>query len=475
MIKKYFLTFCSTFLAITFAFGQIEINSDKQELPFSKLNNTNDLAKTTSCLDTILFPQSRTTGVLADTMDYATYISGVSQIYRFSGSGVVHGVRSYVLLDNDGIPGNALPISLVYSITNTSGNDPGTIIHTDTATVIDVGFQEQTILFSSPVPVTQDFAITMQIDTFNYSNPSYVTNNYGDGAADSLASIEAAGVWYNIYEYYGAGWDADMLLAPIFEQDIDADYSVDTNAVCQGQAISFMDNSNTVMNSMFYTSPSTSMIDFGDGNSGNLDSNYVYASGGNYSTELTLTHYGYTANCVDTAGLSVMVIDSSTAAFGFSELIPGTFQFTNASSNANTYEWDFGDGNSSTDENPQHIYAASGDYMVCLVAFDSTGCGLDTLCQQVTSTVGLATANDDNTFNIYPIPAKKYFNVDLPKGIDEGVVELRDVLGQTVKRVIFYHNESIKVNTEELSSGVYFVTVNDHKTNLFKKRILIDK
>lgn len=44
--------------------------------------------------------------------------------------------------------------------------------------------------------------------------------------------------------------------------------------------------------------------------------------------------------------------------------------FSNFSQNASTYAWDFGDGNTATDENPVHTYAAAGDYEVRLTAFE---------------------------------------------------------------------------------------------------------
>ena len=46
-------------------------------------------------------------------------------------------------------------------------------------------------------------------------------------------------------------------------------------------------------------------------------------------------------------------------------------KFTNQSAKESTrYEWDFGDGNSSTNENPLHIYAAPGTYKVVLTAYN---------------------------------------------------------------------------------------------------------
>ena len=49
-----------------------------------------------------------------------------------------------------------------------------------------------------------------------------------------------------------------------------------------------------------------------------------------------------------------------------------TVQFTNYSTDATTFMWDFGDGNTSTDENPLHEYTESGNY---IITFTATGEG----------------------------------------------------------------------------------------------------
>ena len=52
-------------------------------------------------------------------------------------------------------------------------------------------------------------------------------------------------------------------------------------------------------------------------------------------------------------------------------LIPDTVTFYNQSQNASTYEWTFGDGASSADENPVHIYQDTGLYTVLLKSYSS--------------------------------------------------------------------------------------------------------
>lgn len=49
-------------------------------------------------------------------------------------------------------------------------------------------------------------------------------------------------------------------------------------------------------------------------------------------------------------------------------IAPAEIQFDNSSEKAETYEWDFGDGNSSKETSPSHRYRSSGNYEVVLRA-----------------------------------------------------------------------------------------------------------
>ena len=68
-----------------------------------------------------------------------------------------------------------------------------------------------------------------------------------------------------------------------------------------------------------------------------------------------------------------------------------------------TTQWDFGDGNTSTDKYTQHAYASPGTYTVSL--FVQNGCGNDTT---ITSTVNVVTnlpytGNINTYFNPNPV------------------------------------------------------------------------
>lgn len=58
----------------------------------------------------------------------------------------------------------------------------------------------------------------------------------------------------------------------------------------------------------------------------------------------------------------------------------GMCQFTAVAKNG-TYEWDFGDGKTSTDKHPMHEYKESGEYVVCLTV--RSACDTATVCDTI--------------------------------------------------------------------------------------------
>ncbi len=69
-----------------------------------------------------------------------------------------------------------------------------------------------------------------------------------------------------------------------------------------------------------------------------------------------------------------------------------TYVFTNISNGGTSYLWDFGDGTTSNAASPpNHVFAADGDYTICLTATNS--CNTDVQCQTVSVIVPLADVN----------------------------------------------------------------------------------
>ena len=73
---------------------------------------------------------------------------------------------------------------------------------------------------------------------------------------------------------------------------------------------------------------------------------------------------------------------------------PLVVNFTNQSSGASTYSWDFGDGGNSTQTNPQHQYSDLGIFDVVLTITDPVGGGTFTHSSYVT--VGCLVPNFSN-------------------------------------------------------------------------------
>jgi len=83
----------------------------------------------------------------------------------------------------------------------------------------------------------------------------------------------------------------------------------------------------------------------------------------------------------DAAVVNIRAITKNpVAAFTTDPQLPGKFsvpisiQFVNQSKDADYFEWDFGDGQTSSDPNPFHNYTHAGKYKVSLKAYTNNGC-----------------------------------------------------------------------------------------------------
>jgi len=97
---------------------------------------------------------------------------------------------------------------------------------------------------------------------------------------------------------------------------------------------------------------------------------HTYTTKGNY--QVMLVAYNNTSS--NTFRHTVSVQKSISACFtvsGSNHVVYEAINFTNCSVNANEFEWDFGDGTSSTQENPSHEYTTAGTYEVTLTAGSS--------------------------------------------------------------------------------------------------------
>lgn len=158
-----------------------------------------------------------------------------------------------------------------------------------------------------------------------------------------------------------------------------ADYSF--VAGCSGTPVEFTDLSNST--------EAGDIINwdwnFGDGStSTESDPAYEYGDGGTYSVVLTVeTDKG----CQSTVTYDVMVESGPAVDFVVDDVCQNEFAVFNnlstiATGTITEYAWDFGDGNTSSEEEPSYQYAAPGDYTVTLIVFSANGCS-DTMTHDI--------------------------------------------------------------------------------------------
>ncbi len=119
--------------------------------------------------------------------------------------------------------------------------------------------------------------------------------------------------------------------------------------------------------------------DFGDPNRTDDHStlqnpDYTYAEAGTYTVTMTVTDEN---GCKHTSQSEITINPSPGSAFSLEnnyDDTQGQVKLTNESENALSYYWDFGDGNSSEEENPVHGYTEDGTYIIELVSYNTYNC-----------------------------------------------------------------------------------------------------
>lgn len=162
--------------------------------------------------------------------------------------------------------------------------------------------------------------------------------------------------------------------------------------------------------------PSSWYWEFGDGST-SVEQNptHSYEAAGNYPISLTVTNsFGsdkitkedYIEVIPGQKPMAGFYINYNLAAFG-EELV-----FTDTSLNdVLTWSWDFGDGNSSNEQNPTHAYADTGAYTITLLVKNINGETQAT--QNMTIYYDIAIDPDTNRYGITKIGNQGWFSQNL--------------------------------------------------------------
>ena len=183
---------------------------------------------------------------------------------------------------------------------------------------------------------------------------------------------------------------------------------------------------------------------------------------------------------------------------------------TNLSSNYDSILWDFGDGQTSIDESPTHIYTSSGAFTISLSVFTNGGCLLDTLSGNIYVNFGIPSwdcsngacadpgtengtftslsdcilncattyikENELDNINIYPNPSTGILNLSFRSENTQDLrVRILNVIGEDI--VIddldqFSGNYNKQFGLRKYCKGIYFLEIKSESIIINKKFIL---
>ena len=321
-----------------------------------------------------------------------------------------------------------------------------------------------------------DTAYVTDMVTFSDSssgNPNAWTWDFGDGNYDNVEdpqhAYSSAGTYtVSLTAANSSGSDttsSDIVVLPAPVPD--AAFEADTIAVAEGTNAKFYDLSTNQPNSWEWS--------FGDGStSSQQNPSHTYQVAGDYTVQLKISNkYGMDSitkqnyinvyQAVPEAGFTV----SKTSA-----LDGESIQFVDQSKGVvNSYLWDFGDGNTSSDRYPTHSYDSPGTYTVSLQVSNSSGSDTEEKTDLITvSGTGIDEQQDIN-FSVYPNPAKRILNLKFVNPADVVAVRLIDISGKIILRKEKPAKEE-SISVQSLNSGIYILEVIG-ETDVNKEKIII--
>lgn len=165
-----------------------------------------------------------------------------------------------------------------------------------------------------------------------------------------------------------------------------------TTTVCAGDPTQFTNESMVSSGNIIQ-----SVWDFGDGGvgSGSNSPNYVFDTAGAFAVQLIVTTNN---SCSDTITKTVDVFFNPVPNFGFENVCQDTAAiFTDSSSvqgsTLSNWSWNFGDGTTSTLQDPSHLFPVSSNFNVKLIVESAQGCAA-----QLTKSI-----------TVHPVPEVNFF------------------------------------------------------------------
>jgi len=199
------------------------------------------------------------------------------------------------------------------------------------------------------------------IDTFTNSDPLILFNEGGIITGPTLIITD-------IHECK----DTFQLSDSLYVNKLEAKITFD-EVICIPDYSFFIDSSETTLSTITGRTWTIDPVDF---MSNDQSTSYLFDSVGFYDVSFFVEDdWGCKDSLILSNAINAINIEPD---FKYDSLgctwAPIQFFGLNNENFIGTYEWEFGDGNTSLEKNPTHIYNQEGVYSVCLTMYDSRGC-----------------------------------------------------------------------------------------------------
>jgi gliding motility-associated-like protein len=316
----------------------------------------------------VLSASGSTTICLGQNTNISASASGGTGAYSYNWAGIGAGATHTV----------SPAAASTYSVTATDAN--GCVSSISTVSINVTSLTAANLLVSGATAICAGNSATISSTVFGNTGPVTINWSAGAGSGSGAFSVSpTASITYTVTVTDACGNSVTGSVPVVVNPLPVISISPQTLVACKEVTASFTENSGTNSGASYYWQ-------FGDGY-GSIQpaAVHTYGASGSYPVTLTVTSAAGCANSASTT-YNVTVNPGSIADFS-SEGKDGTtlsplYQFNNESQNAVSYQWEFGDGASSTLTDPQHAYAGKGEYTVTLITSSSAGC-MDTITRRI--------------------------------------------------------------------------------------------
>lgn len=153
-------------------------------------------------------------------------------------------------------------------------------------------------------------------------------------------------------------------------------------------------------------------------------------------------------------------VNDNFANFNANIISGNNVQFTNTSQNPANVSWNFGDGTTSTQQNPSHNFATNGSYTVTLTL---TVCGkVYTKTKQITISTLSNDGFDLSKIQVFPNPTTDYVQIT-NLGYDE--ISVWDINGKNIPIKVINNSLFYTIDLKNVAAGIYFIRITKDGSN----------